>query len=192
MSRIPTSLRLVNASIRPASVCIYARLAGGGGRGGEARAARGKPLCDIIPHARSPGRFVSLADFCRLTPKHPWTLPPPFTFNLYQSIQPRPNRTHERACTRDATMCGRHRALFTADSAFTLATSVHLFHRVSPSPPPPVPPVSLSWLPELRTLNISSSSTCVSRMNGLSRRLTRYFHDFCRLLFHLFELIIIN
>lgn len=141
VSRVPTSLCSVNASIRPASVCIYARLAGrGGGRGdGEAGAARGKPLCDIIPHARSPGRFVSLADFCRLTPKHPWTLPPPFTFNLYQSIQPRPNRTHEHARTGDATMCGRHRALFTADSAFTLATSVHLFHRVSLSPPPVLP-----------------------------------------------------
>lgn len=134
---IPTSLCSVNASIRPASVCIYARLAGAGGRegGGEVGAARGKPLCDIIPHARSPGRFVSLADFCRLTSKHPWTLPPPFTFNLYQSIQPKPNRKHECARTGDVTLCGRHRALFTADSVFTLATSVHLFHRVPFSPP---------------------------------------------------------
>lgn len=104
---------------------------GGGGQEGE-----GKPLCDIIPHARA--RFVSLADFCRLTPKHPWTLPPPFTFNLYQSIQPsrRIERTnmHETGRMR----CGRHRVLFTADSAFILlfpfaAWSVRLFHRVSPS-----------------------------------------------------------
>lgn len=75
-------------------------------------------------------RFVSLADFCRLTPKHPWTLPPPFTFNLYQSIQPsrRIERTNVHETRR--TGCERHRALFTADSAFTLgpSTSFTEFH----------------------------------------------------------------
>lgn len=86
-----------DASVRLASVCIYA--------GGE-------PLCDIIP-LHTCGRFVSLADFCRLTRKHPWTLPPPFTFNLYQSIQPSQNRTYEPRN-------GRRRALFTPDSSSTL------------------------------------------------------------------------
>jgi hypothetical protein len=62
---------------------------GGGAESGERRAegeGEGNPYVTSSP-TRTRARFVSLADFCRLTRKHPWTLPPPFTFNLYQSIQ---------------------------------------------------------------------------------------------------------
>lgn len=100
--------------INPVCICMYLRL-----RGDEGVDRGGNPYVTSSP-TRARARFVSLADFCRLTPKHPWTLPPPFTFNLYQSIQPsrRIERTnmHETGRTR----CGRHRVLFTADSAFIL------------------------------------------------------------------------
>lgn len=99
----------LDASVLLASVCIY---------------ARGEPLCDIIP-LHTCGRFVSLADFCRLTPKHPWTLPPPFTFNLYQSIQPIQNRTH-------GPRNGWRRVLFTPDSFSTLVS-----FELCPTPPHP-------------------------------------------------------
>lgn len=83
--RLPTSLYPKTRCISPACICMYL--------------SWGEPLCDIIP-LHTCGRFVSLADFCRLTRKHPWTLPPPFTFNLYQSIQPSQNRTKERTAPR--------------------------------------------------------------------------------------------
>lgn len=125
---IPTSLLSVNASIRPASVCIYAWRREGR-RGGVGR-TRGNPYVTSSP-TRASARFVSLADFCRLTPKHPWTLPPPFTFNLYQSIQP--SRRIERTSMNGTGRTGRkrHRALFTADSVFTPpdpSTSFTEFH----------------------------------------------------------------
>lgn len=101
---------------------MYLRLRGMEGAERQGGAG-GNPYVTSSP-TRARARFVSLADFCRLTPKHPWTLPPPFTFNLYQSIQP--NRRIERTNMHETgrTRCGRHRVLFTADSAF-----------ISPSPP---------------------------------------------------------
>jgi len=115
--------------INPACICMYLRLVER--REGGKEWTRGNPYVTSSP-TRASARFVSLADFCRLTPKHPWTLPPPFTFNLYQSIQP--SRRIERTSMPETghTGCERHRALFTADSVFTLG-SIYLFHRVSPS-----------------------------------------------------------
>lgn len=96
---LPTSLYpSPDASVQLASVCIYVE--------------GGSPMWHHPPPYVC-GWFVSLADFCRLTPKHPWTLPPPFTFNLYQSIEPRRNRTY-------GPRNGRRRALFTPDSSSTL------------------------------------------------------------------------
>lgn len=113
-------LRHCTRSMHQSGLHLYVFMLGGEegrGREGDGR-TRGNPYVTSSP-TRVSARFVSLADFCRLTPKHPWTLPPPFTFNLYQSIQPsrRIERTsmHETGRTRRE----RHRALFTADSVFT-------------------------------------------------------------------------
>lgn len=118
--------------INPVCICMYLRLAE---RREERRGwTRGNPYVTSSP-TRTSARFVSLADFCRLTPKHPWTLPPPFTFNLYQSIQP--SCRIERMSMHETGRTGRerHRALFTADSAFTPlspgSTSFTEFHPLS-------------------------------------------------------------
>lgn len=114
----PTYVTAFGQCINPACICMYLRLAERRVEGRRGEWTRGNPYVTSSP-TRANARFVSLADFCRLTPKHPWTLPPPFTFNLYQSIQP--SRRIERMSMNEMgrTRRERHRALFTADSAFT-------------------------------------------------------------------------
>lgn len=125
-----TYVTALGQCINPACICMYLRLTER--KEGEKGWTGGNPYVTSSP-TRTSARFVSLADFCRLTPKHPWTLPPPFTFNLYQSIQP--SRRIERTSMNETGRTGRerHRALFTADSL----GSIYLFHRVSPSYHPP-------------------------------------------------------
>lgn len=123
----PTYVTALGQCINPACICMYLRLAERRVEGRREEWTRGNPYVTSSP-TRANARFVSLADFCRLTPKHPWTLPPPFTFNLYQSIQP--SRRIERMSVNETGRTGRerHRALFTADSVFT----------PSPLCPPPI------------------------------------------------------
>lgn len=134
MSQHEGYLRHCSRSMHQSDLHLYVFTLGGEEGGGEREGwTRGNPYVTSSP-TRASARFVSLADFCRLTPKHPWTLPPPFTFNLYQSIQP--SRRIERTSMNGMGRTGRkrHRALFTADSVFTPwihPTSFTEFHPLS-------------------------------------------------------------
>lgn len=137
---LPTSL-YPRVSMHQSGLHLYVFKPGGG-----------EPLCDIIP-LHTCGRFVSLADFCRLTRKHPWTLPPPFTFNLYQSIQPSRNRTKERTAPR---IIHARQLLNPSASSFELYL------------PPPTPPL-------FSYLNYFSQSSPTTYSN-----VSRYRHKFRR------------
>jgi len=139
------------------------------GKTGEGR--RGNPYVTSSP-TRTRARFVSLADFCRLTRKHPWTLPPPFTFNLYQSIQPsrqieRTNmhETRRMRCA-DATA---HYSRPIAPSTYSPQprSLVHLFHQVLSLFPPS--PVCSSWS------HISNNSS-TSKKKRSTNRDVGFFH----------------